>query len=160
VCEIECAGIEFQRNSADLHFTILADWMATMSRKNLAPNFAQTIESLRSHGFDVSEWPEVAGGVLVTKYGAGAVLAPASGLAAFAVQPGLLVKGQIARLLDRGFQKFIQTPQSELPATAAQLHTIHRFSEELKLLTGAIDLYNESLGTTSDLYQYDRLKGR
>jgi hypothetical protein len=27
-------------------------------------------------------------------------------------------------------------------------------------LVGAIDLYNESLGTTSDLYVYDRLKGR
>jgi hypothetical protein len=27
-------------------------------------------------------------------------------------------------------------------------------------LTGAINFYNESLGTTSDLYVYDRLKGR
>jgi len=40
------------------------------------------------------------------------------------------------------------------------LHAIHRFSEELKQLTGDIDLYNESLGTTSDVYLYDRLKGR
>jgi hypothetical protein len=34
------------------------------------------------------------------------------------------------------------------------------FHEELSLFTGEISLYNESLGTTSDLYQYDRLKGR
>jgi hypothetical protein len=27
-------------------------------------------------------------------------------------------------------------------------------------LTGSISLYNESLGTTSDLYEYDRLQGR
>jgi hypothetical protein len=40
------------------------------------------------------------------------------------------------------------------------LQAIHLFSEELKQLTGAISLYNESLGTTSDSYQYDRLKGR
>jgi len=131
-----------------------------VSRKIPAPNFAQTLEKLRLHGFDVAEQSGVADGVLVAKYGAGAVLAPAADRAAFAVQPGLLVTGQIARLLDRGFQKFLQTPRSELPATAAQLHTIHRFSEELKLVTGAIDLFNESLGTTSDLYQYDRLKGR
>jgi hypothetical protein len=80
--------------------------------------------------------------------------------AAFAVRPGVMVRGQIARLLDRGYQKFIKTAEFELPATAAQLEAIHRFSEELNLLTGAISLYNESLGTTSDLYEYDRLKGR
>jgi hypothetical protein len=27
-------------------------------------------------------------------------------------------------------------------------------------VTGAISLYNEALGTTSDVYQYDRLQGR
>jgi hypothetical protein len=43
---------------------------------------------------------------------------------------------------------------------ASQLHAIHLFSEELKQVTGAIELYNESLGTTSDLYLYDRLQGR
>jgi hypothetical protein len=66
----------------------------------------------------------------------------------------------VARLLDRGHQKFIQTADFEIPATASQLQAIHRFSEELKQLTGSLDLYNESLGTTSDLYIYDRLKGR
>jgi len=66
----------------------------------------------------------------------------------------------VARLLDRGHQKFIKTPQFELPATAIHLHAIHRFTEELKLLLGAVDLYNEALGTTSDLYVYDRLAGR
>jgi hypothetical protein len=66
----------------------------------------------------------------------------------------------VARLLDRGHQKFIQTLQNEFPATASHLHAVHRFSEELKQITGDIDLYNESLGTTSDLYIYDRLKGR
>jgi hypothetical protein len=63
-------------------------------------------------------------------------------------------------LLDRGYQKFIKTSQFELPASAAQLHAIHDFQEELTRAIGGISLYNESLGTTSDLYQYDRLRGR
>ena len=134
-----------------------------MSRKTRNPNFDQILERLSAHFFDVAPWAEVAGGVLVTKYGAGAVLAAAADKAvpvAYAVHPGVLIGGRVARLLDRGHQKFIKTNQFELPATASQLHAIHRFSEELKQLTGDIDLYNESLGTTSDLYLYDRLKGR
>ncbi|HME57633.1 MAG TPA: hypothetical protein VKF63_04800 [Terracidiphilus sp.] len=134
-----------------------------MRRKTRKPNFEQILEKLRAHAFDVTPSTKVAGGVLVTKHGAGAVLVASANKAApvaFAVHPGVLIGGQVARLLDRGHQKFIQTPQYELPATASQLHAIHRFSEELKQLTGDIDLYNESLGTTSDLYIYDRLKGR
>jgi hypothetical protein len=134
-----------------------------LSRKPRNPNFDQILERLRAHSFDVAPWAEVAGGVLVTKHGAGAVLVAGADKAAqvaFAVTPGVLVGGRVARLLDRGHQKFIQTPQFELPAKAGHLHAIHRFSEELKQLTGDIDLYNESLGTTSDLYIYDRLKGR
>jgi hypothetical protein len=134
-----------------------------VSRKLRNPNFEQTLEALRAHAFDVTPSAEVAGGVLVSKHGAGAVLVAAAdneALAAFAVHPGALVGGQVARLLDRGYQKFIKTSQFEIPATASQLQAIHLFSEELKQLTGAINLYNESLGTTSDLYVYDRLKGR
>ncbi len=66
----------------------------------------------------------------------------------------------MARLLDRGYQKFIKTSQYELPASASQLHAIHTFHEELTQVTGGVSLYNESLGTTSDLYEYDRLRGR
>jgi len=72
----------------------------------------------------------------------------------------VLVRGEIARLVDRGYQKFIKTAQYELPATSEQLHAIHDFTEELNLVTGAMGLYNESLGTTSDLYEYDRVRGR
>jgi len=131
-----------------------------LNRKSRHPNFDRIIEVLRAHSFEVAQ---VEAGVLVSKNGAGAVLA-ASGNpeapVAFAVAPGALIGGQVARLLDRGYQKFLKTADFELPATASQLLAIHRFSEELKILTGAEDLYNEALGTTSDLYQYDRLKGR
>jgi hypothetical protein len=85
---------------------------------------------------------------------------PADPAAAFAVHPGILVRGEIARLLDRGYQKFLKSSQFEIPASAQQLQAIHAFSEELKQLIGDASLYNESLGTTSDVYCYDRLKGR
>jgi hypothetical protein len=71
-----------------------------------------------------------------------------------------VVQGEVARLVDRGYQKFIKSSQYELPATAHQLHAIHRFNEELTQLAGGMSLYNESLGTTSDRYLYDRLAGR
>jgi hypothetical protein len=137
-----------------------------VKRKPINPNFDQTMQLLRGHSFEVAPFAEVAGGVLVSKYGAGAVLIaqaqhyPKDAPVAFAVSPGVLVKGQVTRLLDRGYQKFIQSSQFELPATASQLCAIYDFTEELKQLTGTISLYNESLGTTSDLYEYDRLKGR
>jgi len=135
-----------------------------MSRKSRNPNFDQTLKILRAHSFDVRHVAGVAGGVLVTKHGAGAVLVPstyAEGVpAAFAERPGALYGGEVGRLLDRGYQKFIKTSQFEMPASASQLQGIHLFSEELKQLIGAMSLYNEGLGTTSDVYEYDRLKGR
>ena len=48
----------------------------------------------------------------------------------------------------------------EIPATAESLQAVHRFAEELREVIGEPSLYNESLGTTSDSYQYDRVKGR
>lgn len=131
-----------------------------MTKKSRHPNFDQILDILRSHAFEVSPATAVAGGYVVSKYGAGAILVPQEDGAAIAVTAGALVRGEVARLLDRGYQKFIKTSQYELPASATQLQAIHQFSEELKLLTGATSLYNESLGTTSDSYQYDRLKGR
>jgi hypothetical protein len=151
--------LQIREDSADNRLSILADGKAAVRKKASKPNFEQVMEKLRANSFNVTPWAEVAGGVLVTKHGAGAVLAKAAPVA-YALHPGVLVGCRVARLLDRGHQKFIETPQFELPATASQLHAIHRFSEELKQLTGDIDLYNESLGTTSDVYLYDRLKGR
>ena len=134
-----------------------------MARKTRNPNFDQTLEILRAHSFDVAPYAGNAGGHAGEQAwgGRGAGSRAEKGApAAFAIHPGVLVRGEVARLLDRGYQKFIKTSQYELPASASQLHAIHLFTEELKQLTGGTSLYNESLGTTSDLYEYDRLKGR
>jgi hypothetical protein len=130
-----------------------------MLRKSRNRNFDEMLEALRAHGFEVSAYGGVTRGIEVAKGGVAAVVVPGetderweSGGARLAVTPGVVVKGEIGRLLDRGYQKFIRTSQYELPATVTQLHAIQ--------VTGALGLYNESLGTTSDLYQYDRLGGR
>jgi hypothetical protein len=133
-----------------------------MPRKVKAPTYDEILAQLRSHKFDVKETPGVANQVLVTKYGAGAVIAPAkNGAGALLVaKPGVLFGGEIAILLDRGFQKFFKTSKVELPATADRLKAEHLFAEEFRELTGEISLYNEALGSVSDEYMYDRVKGR
>ena len=135
-----------------------------MPKKPVRLTFEQCMNALRERGFDVSRFKGSAGGMLAAKYGAAAVMLPASGnegsSATFLERPGVLVRGEVARLLDRGYQKFIKTAQFELPATATQLQAIHQFQEELTQAIGGISLYNQSLGTTSDLYEYDRLRGR
>ncbi len=114
--------------------------------------------------------PGVANQVLVRQYGAGAILAgqqnpkadkkvPHMGVV-WRERPGYMVGGEVATLFDRGFQKFWKSSRLELPATAESLQAVHRFAEELREVVGEPSLYNESLGTTSDSYMYDRVKGR
>ena len=140
-----------------------------MSRKKIQANFKQALETLRASGFETAQhadkdsFPEAGvpeAGVLVTRAGYGAVLAPGEERPQVVVGVGRLVAGELARLVDRGYQKFMKTSQYEFPATARDLHAMHQFSEELRQLTGATSLFNESLGSTSDRYLYDRVKGR
>jgi hypothetical protein len=135
-----------------------------MARKAKHASFEQMLDALRAEGFEVTPFAGVPNGMKLAKGGVAAVLAPKvadeDAAARLAVTPGIVVRGEIARLLDRGYQKFIKTAKFELPASASQLHAIHAFTEELNQVTGSLGLYNESLGTTSDLYQYDRVVGR
>ena len=73
---------------------------------------------------------------------------------------GWVLNGEISRLVDHGYQKFLETAKLRFPATAEHLRCIHKFDQELREATGALSLYNESMGTTSDVYTYDRVKGR
>jgi hypothetical protein len=174
-CEKQRAGAGRKNCAAGAHMRdwrerkpprrqFFSDWNALMKRKSRHPNYEQTLELLRAHGFETAPFAGVEGGELVSKHGVGTVLVAAPKgqevAVAFAVHPGVLVRGEISRLLDRGYQKFLKTSQYELPASANELQAIHAFSEELKQLAGAVSLYNESLGTTSDVYRYDRLTGR
>lgn len=136
-----------------------------MAKTKQPPTFTDALATLAGHQFDVSAARDASGtGVnafQVRKYGCAAEIAAApDGTTELLARPGWLLDGQISRLLDRGYQKFLKTPRTEIPATAEHLHAIHEFSEELNEAAGATSLYNESLGTTSDRYLYDRVKGR
>lgn len=132
-----------------------------MARKTAQPGFQDRIASLRSAEFDVQDLSGTPGQVKISKHGCAAILTAAeNGAVAFAARPGIILGGEISRILDRGHQKFLKTAKLEVPAIADHLRALHLFEEELKLATGGINLYNESLGTVSDLYHYDRLKGR
>jgi hypothetical protein len=74
--------------------------------------------------------------------------------------PGYLVGSEISKLVNKGYQQFLKTSKAELPATADHLKALQAFSEELKEALGLPSLYNESLGTVSEAYQYDRIEER
>jgi hypothetical protein len=136
-----------------------------MAKKETPRSFNDVLSMLGSQRFDVAPAQEGAkrtpNAFQVRKYGCAAEIAAASdGSVQILSRPGWLLGGEISRLLDRGYQKFLKTSKLEIPATADHLRAIHDFSEELKQASGSTSLYNESLGTTSDVYEYDRVKGR
>ena len=136
-----------------------------MAKKIPSHRFNDVLALLGGQRFDVAPAQEGAkrtpNAFQVRKYGCAAEIAAApDGTVEVLARPGWLLNGEIARLLDRGYQKFIKTAKVEIPATADHLRAIHSFSEELNEATGATSLYNESLGTTSNVYNYDRVKGR
>jgi hypothetical protein len=73
---------------------------------------------------------------------------------------GWLVGGEIAALIDEGYQKFWRAGGRDVPAQARQLQALHEFEEDLREALGLESLYNTSLGTINDLHEYDRLAGR
>jgi hypothetical protein len=136
-----------------------------MAKKMQQRSFNDVLSALGSQRFDVAPAQEGAkrtpGAFQVRKYGCAAEIADAGdGTVMILARPGYVLGGEISRLLDRGYQKFFKTSHLEIPATADHLRAIHEFSQELNEATGATSLYNESLGTTSDRYVYDRVKGR
>ncbi len=119
---------------------------------------AALTERLKKEGFAMEQ--QGPGSVRVSKNGCAAVLEEAGGVLRLAVPPGLVLGQSIARLVDRGFQKFWQDGDRKQPAVAEQLRFLHLFEQELRTALGLTTLYNEALGTVSARYVYDRLEGR
>ena len=68
---------------------------------------------------------------------------------------------EIGTLTDEGFQKFFTTPGGRRkPALAEELKAVQNFQEDLSEAFGLTTLYNEAMGTVSNLYVYDRVEGR
>ena len=120
---------------------------------------AATLETLPSKGFQVSS---TRGVVRVEKYGCGAEFRHvAGGRFQMTILPSVLIGGKFTRLWDAGYQKFFITDDSrKVPAVAQQLENMRKFNEELRSALGVPTYYNEALGSTCQVTEYDRVLGR
>src|SRR5436309_8544781 len=132
-----------------------------MATKVEERTFEDATQWLRDHGFDLIEAPGTQGRVFLKKYNVSAAIQKngPEGVKIFAY-PGYLIGSEISKLINRGYQQFLKTAKTEVPATADHLKALQQFTEELKEGLGLPSLYNESLGTVSESYQYDRIEDR
>src|SRR5271154_4226065 len=132
-----------------------------MSKTIEARTYEEALTWLREHGFDITEAPGMSGRVFLRKYNVSAAIqkTPEDGVKIFAY-PGYLIGSEISKLVNRGYQQFLKTAKNEIPASADHLKALQQFTEELKEGLGLPSLYNESLGTVSESYQYDRVVDR
>ena len=123
--------------------------------------YEEALAWLRDHGFDITDAPGTNARVFLRKYNVSAAIQKGNDdtVKIFAY-PGYLIGSEISKLINRGYQQFLKTSKTEIPATADHLKALQSFSEELKEALGLPSLYNESLGTVSESYQYDRVQGR
>jgi len=127
---------------------------------NIAERFdAAVLETLPAKGFQVSS---TRGVVRVEKYGSGAEFRQVTARRfQMTILPTALIDGQFTRLWDAGYQKFLITDDGrKLPAVAQQLENMRRFNEELRAALGVPTYYNEALGSTCQVTEYDRVQGR
>jgi hypothetical protein len=121
--------------------------------------FDQRMEELRKAGFTVS--PLDPGRVVVSRDCYAAALENAPTGPRVVERAGIIMEGGIGKLIDAGFQKFFLSPDGhKKPALASELKALHEFQEDLREALGLVSLYNESLGTVSTEYLYDRVEGR
>jgi hypothetical protein len=127
--------------------------------KPRTPTFSERMEQLRAAGYQLTNLP---GDTVRVSRGAYAVdLKENEGGARAIGRAGILMGQEIGVLVDEGFQKFFRTPSgSQKPALAEELKALHDFEEDLKEALGQQSYYNESLGTVSTFYLYDRVANR
>lgn len=130
---------------------------------------ADVLDQLRVAGFECTSISSSPERIRVLKHNCAALFErQADGQLRLAEPPGYLFRAEIGRLWDAGYQKFwllgpaTAEPFNEprRPALAEQLKALHDYSEELKSALGLPSFYNESLGTTSEVTAYDRVRGR
>src|SRR6201993_4823924 len=123
--------------------------------------YEDAVSWLRDHGFDLIEAPGTQARVFLKKYNVSAAIQKNGDdhVKIFAY-PGYLIGSEISKLVNKGYQQFLKTAKTEVPATADHLKALHQFTEEFKEALGLPSLYNESLGTVSESYHYDRIEDR
>ena len=132
-----------------------------MAKQNAQPTYDEAVKWLRENGFDILEPPGTTNRVFIKKHNCSAAIEKdENDRPRLFARAGYLINGEIAKLVDRGYQKFLKTTKAEVPATADHLKALHEFNEELGVATGIPNLYNQSLGSVSDAYVYDRVEDR
>ncbi len=121
--------------------------------------FQNRVDALKQLGFTAVS--ESSGRVRVSdKAGYAAILADGGALPKIE-RTGILLGGEIAVLVNGGYQMFFRTDSGKkLPAEAEQLKALHAFDEDIREGLGLTSLYNEGLGTTTERHMYDRIKDR
>ena len=123
------------------------------------PTFAERVNQLKSLGFTVT--PQAGGGVRVSRRGYAVDLEERGDVVHIADRAGILIGNDVGFLIDGGYQKFFRTRAGKTkPALAEELKALHDFEEDVKEGLGQESYYNESLGTVSTFYLYDRVKDR
>ncbi|HLH00352.1 MAG TPA: hypothetical protein VKX49_28865 [Bryobacteraceae bacterium] len=123
------------------------------------PTFNERIAGLKSLGFSAKSLDSSRSQLM--REGIAAIVEDRPSHRPHVNRAGLLIGGEVGLLVNRGYQVFWRTPSGrQMPALATQLKALHAFEEDLKEGLGLPSLYNESLGTTSDLHLYDRVEDR
>lgn len=121
--------------------------------------FEERLGQLKSLGFTVT--PRTGGTVRVSRGTCAVDLENRQDAVHITDRAGIAMGGEIGMLVDGGFQKFFRTKAGKTkPALAEELKALHDFEEDLKEGLGQESYYNESLGTVSTFYLYDRVKDR
>jgi hypothetical protein len=122
------------------------------------PTFADRIESLRKAGFTTAS--QTGGGTRASRANCAVDLNEENGTVQAGVA-GMAMGSEIGALVDSGFQKFFRTTSGKnRAALAGDLKALHEFEEDLREALGQESYYNQSLGTVSTFYLYDRVKDR
>jgi hypothetical protein len=123
------------------------------------PSFQERLDQLTKAGFTNERLPD--GRVRISKHGVGAVIGDEGQSQPSIERAGVLIGGQIATLLNGGYQMFLETPAGKrYPAQAEQLRALHQFEDDVRTALSLTNLYNTSLGTTTPKHMYDRVNKR
>ena len=121
--------------------------------------FHDRIDLLKQAGFTAETVGDSR--VKVTKHGVAALIGDKGKGDTEIAKAGILVGGEIATLLNVGYQMLLETPSGKrFAAQAEQLRALHQFEDDVKEAIGLTNLYNTSLGTTSRKHMYDRVNKR
>lgn len=116
--------------------------------------FSDHLSAARKAGFTVD-------GTLVSRRGIGCVVTESPDGVPEIGEAGLVIHGEIARLVHGGYQMFfVSRDGHKMAALADHLRALHEFSEDLREALDITSMYNDGLGTVCTSHLYDRVKDR